>query len=128
MGEMLGCGGHLASLRRVRIGPWLVADAVGGETLANRPDEIPAAAWVSLRDARLPFGEVTLNPTALAHFSHGQEVVVREAEGSFTVGGQVAVRDRAGELVGIGVAAAFMPRARTLTVAPRMVLGEVEKG
>lgn len=128
MGEMLGCGGHLASLRRVRIGPWRVGDAAGGEALANRPEEIPPTAWVSLRDARLPFGEVALNPTALSHFAHGQEVVVREVEGSFPVGGQVAVRDRTGELVGIGVAAAFMPRARTLTVAPRMVLGEVEKG
>ncbi|HPC84599.1 MAG TPA: tRNA pseudouridine(55) synthase TruB [Thermoanaerobaculaceae bacterium] len=126
MGEVLGCGGHLASLRRVRIGPWLAADAVSGEALANRPHEIPEQAWVSLRDARLPFGEVTLNPTALAHFGHGQEVVVREVEGSFPVGGQVAVRDRAGELVGIGVAVAFMPRARTLTVAPRMVLGALE--
>lgn len=128
MGEMLGCGGHLASLRRVRIGPWCVADAVAAEAMANRPGEIPATAWVSLRDARLPFGEVRLNPTALSHFAHGQEVVVREVEGSFPVGGQVAVRDRDGELVGIGVTAAFMPRARTLTVAPRMVLGEVEKG
>lgn len=128
MGEMLGCGGHLASLRRVRIGPWRVGDAAGGEALANRPEEIPPTAWVSLRDARLPFGEVALNPTALSHFAHGQEVVVREVEGSFPVGGQVAVRDRTGELVGIGVAAAFIPRARTLTVAPRMVLGEVEKG
>jgi PAT family beta-lactamase induction signal transducer AmpG len=28
IGEALGCGGHLASLRRVRIGPWRVEDAV----------------------------------------------------------------------------------------------------
>lgn len=122
IGVTLGCGGHLASLRRVCIGPWHVRDAVEGETLANRPEQIPGSAWVSLRDVRLPFGDVHLNPTALAHFTRGQEVIVREVEGAFTVGQQVAVRDREGELCGIGVAAVWLARARTLTVAPRMVL------
>ena len=60
------------------------------------------------------------------HFAHGQEVVVREAEGSFTPGSPVAVRDRAGELAGVGVTLAYMARARTVNVAPRMVLAEVE--
>jgi tRNA pseudouridine55 synthase len=127
IGEILGCGGHLASLRRVRIGPWLATQAVTEEVLANDPDGIPATAWVSLRDARLPFGEVRLNPTALSHFAHGQEVLVREVDGVFIPGSQVAVRDRDGELVGIGTAVTHLPRARTLSVAPRMVLGEVEK-
>jgi tRNA pseudouridine55 synthase len=127
IGEILGCGGHLASLRRVRIGPWLAAQAVSTELLADRPDQIPATAWMSLRDARLPLGEVRLNPTALSHFAHGQEVLVREVDGAFVAGSQVAVRDRDGELVGIGIAVTYLPRARTLSVAPRMVLGEVEK-
>lgn len=122
IGTTLGCGGHLASLRRVRIGPWMVSDAVEGETLANRPEQIPDSAWVSLQTVRLPFAEVHLNPTALAHFTRGQEVVVREVEGDFVVGHQVAVRDRGGELCGIGVVAIWLARARTLTVAPRMVL------
>ncbi len=75
IGETLGCGGHLASLRRVRIGPWRVEDAVSAEMLANRPHEIPAEAFVSLASAILPFPEVILNPTAMDHFVHGQEVV-----------------------------------------------------
>ena len=126
IGEMLGCGGHLASLRRVRIGPWRVEDAVSAETLANRPDEIAPTAFVSLASAVLPFPEVALNPTALDHFLHGQEVAVREVEGNFVPGSPVAVRDRAGELVGVGVALAFMARVRTVNVAPRMVLAELE--
>ncbi|MBZ5588986.1 MAG: tRNA pseudouridine(55) synthase TruB [Acidobacteriia bacterium] len=126
IGEGLGCGGHLASLRRVRIGPWRVEDAVSAETVANRPQEIEPRAFVSLASAILPFPEVVLNPTALDHFAHGQEVAVREATGSFTPGSPVAVRDRSGELIGVGVAVAFLARARTVNVAPRMVLAEVE--
>ncbi len=126
IGETLGCGGHLASLRRVRIGPWLVENAVSAETVANRPQEIAAGAFVSLSSAVLPFPEVVLNPTAVDHFVHGQEVAVRDAEGGFVPGSPVAVRDRSGDLVGVGVALAFLPRARTVNVAPRMVLAEVE--
>jgi tRNA pseudouridine55 synthase len=126
IGETLGCGGHLASLRRMRIGPWRVEDAVSAEALANRPHEIAAGAFVSLSGAILPFPEVALNPTALEHFAHGQEVVVREAEGAFSPGAPVAVRDRSGELAGVGVALAVLARARTVTVAPRMVLAELE--
>ncbi len=126
IGETLGCGGHLASLRRVRIGPWRVEDAVSAETVANRPQEMDPGAFVSLAAAILPFPEVVLNPTALDHFVHGQEVAVREAEGAFAPGSPVAVRDRSGELVGVGVALAFLARARTVNVAPRMVLAELE--
>ncbi len=126
IGEMLGCGGHLASLRRVRIGPWRVEDAVSAETLANRPQEMEPGAFVSLAASILPFPEVVLNPTALDHFAHGQEVAVREVEGTFVPGAPVAVRDRSGELIGVGVALAFLARARTVNVAPRMVLTELE--
>ncbi len=126
IGEMLGCGGHLASLRRMRIGPWRVEDAVNAEVLANRPHEVDPRAFVTLSAAILPFPEVVLNPTAMDHFAHGQEVVVREAEGSFAPGCPVAVRDRLGALVGVGVTLAYLARARTVNVAPRMVLAELE--
>jgi len=126
IGETLGCGGHLATLRRVRIGPWRVEDAVSAEVLANRPHEIDPRAFISLAAAVLPFPEVVLNPTALDHFGHGQEVVVREVDGTFVPGSPVAVRDRGGELVGVGVALAYLVRARTVNVAPRMVLAELE--
>jgi hypothetical protein len=36
------------------------------------------------------------------------------------------VRDRAGELLGVGLAVIFQPRARILHLAPRLVLAEVE--
>ncbi len=126
LGAALGCGGHLASLRRTRIGPWLVENAVPAETVANRPETISAGAFVALDAAALPFPDVRLNPTALDHFAHGQEVTIRETEGEYVPGSPVAVRNRVGELAGVGLAVSFLPRARTLHVAPRMVLSDVE--
>ena len=126
LGEALGCGGHLARLRRTRIGPWEVERAVPGELLAQRPGEIAASAFVALSERILPSPEVTLNPTALQHFVHGQEVIVRDVAEVPAPGGQVVVRNRLGELAGLGVALAALPRARTVTVAPRMVFAELE--
>lgn len=126
LGKALGCGGHLASLRRTRIGPWRVEHAVSAEAVANRPETIGSGSFVPLDAATLPFPDVRLNPTALDHFAHGQEVTVRETEGEYVPGSPVAVRNRAGELAGVGLAVSFLPRVRTLHIAPRMVLSDVE--
>jgi tRNA pseudouridine55 synthase len=128
IGELLGCGGHLAALRRTRVGPWEVAAAVSGETLANRPDELPPNCFIPLDEVALPFPQVSLNPVALDHFWHGQDVVVRDVDGEYAAGGRVVVRRRTGELAGIGVVQSYLPRARTMCVAPRMVLSRVEAG
>ena len=128
IGELLGCGGHLAALRRSRIGPWDVARATLAETLANRPNEAPASCFIPVDEIALPYPEIMLNPVATDHFLHGQDVVIRDAEGDFVAGGQVVVRRRSGELAGIGIVQSFLPRARTVSVAPRMVLSKLEAG
>jgi tRNA pseudouridine55 synthase len=126
LGAALGCGGHLAWLRRVRIGPWSVEEAINAELLARRGVELDLSAFVPLTHAVLPFPEVILNPVALDHFCHGQEVMVRDLETVPAPGGSVTVRNRAGELAGIGVALIAAPRARTATIGPRMVFAELE--
>jgi tRNA pseudouridine55 synthase len=126
IGAALGCGGHLAWLRRVRIGPWAVEQAVKAELLARRDSELDERAFVPLSQTSLPYPEVLLNPVALDHFCHGREVLVRDVEAMPPPGGNVTVRDRAGELVGIGAALTSLPRARTITLGPRMVLTELE--
>ena len=126
MGIALGCGGHLASLRRERVGPYRVEDSVPAEVLANRPGDMPESALVAMTDLQLPYPDVVLNPTAMSHFSHGQEVVVREVDGDFVAGKPAMVRNRSGQVVGVGAVIAYLPRARTLNLAPKMVLGELE--
>lgn len=44
LGAALGVGGHLTSLRRTRVGPFDVADAVGLDDLADAPALTPAQA------------------------------------------------------------------------------------
>ena len=126
LGQLLGCGGHLAMLRRTTIGPWDIADAVTAEALANRPEPLSERAWLDLAAVTLPFSDVTLNPTALAHFTHGQEIAIREADGDFVPGQPIGIRARNRILVGVGTVVAYSPRARTLNVAPHIVLAEVE--
>jgi tRNA pseudouridine55 synthase len=126
IGIALGCGGHLGLLRRESIGPYQVSAAVQAEVLANRPHDIPATALIPVRDVALPYPGVVLNPTAVDHFAHGQEIMVREVDGDFVPGKPVLVRDRTGRVIGVGAVIAYLPRARTLNLAPRMVLGELE--
>jgi len=47
-------------------------------------------------------------------------------EGEFIPGGHVLVRTRNGSLLGIAATLAYLPRARTVSLAPRMVLAELE--
>lgn len=42
LGQRLGCGAHLASLRRTRAGAFVVEDAIPLDVLASRPDEARA--------------------------------------------------------------------------------------
>jgi tRNA pseudouridine55 synthase len=41
LGAALGVGGHLTALRRTRVGPFTLADALTLEQLAERPDPVP---------------------------------------------------------------------------------------
>ena len=44
LGAALGVGGHLTALRRTRVGPYLISQAVTLEQLAGRFEQIPLAA------------------------------------------------------------------------------------
>ncbi len=44
LGAALGAGGHLTALRRTRVGPYLISQAVTLEQLAGRFEQIPLAA------------------------------------------------------------------------------------
>ena len=69
IGEVLGCGAHLAALRRLAIGPFAVTDAIAPEDL---PDAVGA-----LRPARDAVGHlpsIQLDDAACAAVRHGQAI------------------------------------------------------
>ena len=97
LGDSLGCGGYLASLRRTEAAGLRAADAIGPEALEA------LAAEGRLGEAILPVGQllplprVDLDEAAAHAFRHGSARFVAGA-----ADGKVAAFD-GGELLGIGV-------------------------
>ena len=48
MGKTLGCGGHLASLRRTKVGPFAIENAIALETLGDIEDPSAGDWWIPL--------------------------------------------------------------------------------
>jgi tRNA pseudouridine55 synthase len=74
IGAALGCGAHLQALRRTRVGPLHLDQAVGLDRLQGQ-DLAGRRAWLQPMDtllASLP--SVTLDVPASARFAHGQRV------------------------------------------------------
>lgn len=97
LGEALGCGGALASLRRIRIGPFDVAAAVPleGDELARRL----RAGVIPLDRVPLQLPAARLTGADAKAFRNG--VVVASGEAGLEPGHR-AVFDPAGSLLGIG--------------------------
>lgn len=79
VGKELGFGAHLSSLRRTRVGPFLLGSA---RTLADL-DGLPPAertsppSWIPLSEVPLPFPAVSLLPGEAAKVKRGHAVPVR---------------------------------------------------
>jgi len=104
LGERLGCGGHLAALRRTRVGPFALEDAVAPEALT------PA----DLRDAALLVGDLprrTLEGAGRDAILHGRPIPGREHES-----GTIALLAD-GRLLGVG-------EVLDGWIKPRLVLGD----
>jgi len=100
LGRLLGCGGHLADLRRTRNGPFTIE-------MAETPEALEAAAADGKLEARLVppaqglgLPQLPLDAEQLRRVIHGGDVrsgsLVREP-----VGGRYAAVDRAGDLIAV---------------------------
>ncbi|MEM8964374.1 MAG: tRNA pseudouridine(55) synthase TruB [Acidobacteriota bacterium] len=85
VGQLLGCGGTLASLRRTKVGTLFdVEEAATIEELTERlEDENPdlGSTWIPFDDIPLPFAEVIADPQQERRIEHGQTVLVRDLDG-----------------------------------------------
>jgi tRNA pseudouridine55 synthase len=121
LGAALGVGGHLAELRRMRIGSFAVESAA---TLARLEEAVaaghpPGAAWIPFDQIPLPFGEVTADPQQENRISHGQTVLVRELEGE--EGDWVKLMNRRREFIAVGTVVERIGTAGVGIVQPRVV-------
>lgn len=121
LGVALGVGGHLAELRRMRIGTFEVESAV---TLARLEEAVaagqaPGSAWIPFDQIPLPFGEVTADPQQENRISHGQTVLVRELAGE--EGDWVKLVNRRRELIAVGTVVERIGTAGVGIVQPKVV-------
>jgi tRNA pseudouridine55 synthase len=99
VGERLGCGAHLASLRRTRSGPFTDAQALSPALLSREAEAgtlearlLPAVNVLGFPALRLAAGEVV-------RVAHGGEI--RAPDAPITPGTRVCALDPRGELVAI---------------------------
>lgn len=121
LGAALGVGGHLAELRRTRIGGFRVEDALPLTRLEERMQagEALGSAWVPFDQIPLPFGEVTADPQQEHRISHGQTVLVRELAGE--EGDWVKLVNRRREFIAVGTVIERIGSAGVGIVQPKVV-------
>jgi tRNA pseudouridine55 synthase len=121
LGAALSCGGHLASLRRIAVGPFEVDSALSLEAVAERlAEDVPLApAWLPLADIPLPFSTCQVDAAEERRLRNGQTAVLRGVEA--TAGDWLRVVDRAGALVAVGSVAERIGSGALAVVQPRIV-------
>lgn len=122
LGQRLGCGGHLESLRRLEIGPFSVERALGLEELGRRLQQGASLdpAWIPLREIPLPFSSAMLDASDERRVRGGQTVLIRNPSLG-TDGDWVRLTTARGELLGVGTIVESMGRGAVRVVQPRIV-------
>ncbi|NYF16482.1 tRNA pseudouridine55 synthase [Microbacterium sp. AK009] len=92
LGVALGVGGHLTALRRTRIGPFMIADAVGVDDLAE------ASPWPPAEAAAAVLGALGVTAAQARDLRHGKRLA---GIASALPGPRAAAIDPDGALVGI---------------------------
>jgi tRNA pseudouridine55 synthase len=121
LGAALGCGAHLSALRRLKIGPFEVEEAVtlGALEAKMTAGEPLGGAWIPFDQIPLPFGEVTADPQQEQRISHGQTVLVRELAGE--EGDWVKLINRRREFIAVGTVVERIGSAGVGIVQPKVV-------
>jgi len=121
LGAALGVGGHLAELRRTRIGGFQVEEAATFRRLEElvQSGEPAAGTWIPFDQIPLPFGEVTADPQQESRISHGQTVLVRELAGE--EGDWVKLINRRREFIAVGTVVERIGSAGVGIVQPKVV-------
>jgi len=123
LGEKLGCGAHLESLRRTRIGQFHVGDAVtldGFEAMTPAERMAPPHA-VSLSRVQFPFERVRLASLETWKIRKGQSIPARGV--ASREGDWVALVGPSDEMVALGQVTPMGNRGVAL-IRPKLVLAE----
>lgn len=104
LGDALGCGGHLAALRRTRSGAFDVADAVDLGTVVEHPERLPARV-IPMAQALPDLPAVRLSEAGLSRVKHGNPIGPQMVEGPWVTPTALPIKVRLlngqGELVAL---------------------------
>jgi tRNA pseudouridine55 synthase len=105
LGERLGVGAHLFTLRRIRSGDFALDQALALDAIEREPDRgIAAVIPLSRMLPRLP--SVTLTSQGVRHAAHGRNIGPEDARGEVKfLQGFVRLLDPSGDLVAIAAQA-----------------------
>jgi len=98
LGEKLGCGAHVAALRRTEMGSFTVDEAVSLEALAALPDAVARASLLLPSDRALEaLPAVQITSHAAYYFTQGQPVTARP----LPLSGWLRVYEQGGRFLGL---------------------------
>lgn len=122
LGQKVGTGAVLASLRRTQIGSlYKLDDAASIDTLRARIDagEPLGSAWLDFDEIPLPFGEVVADAQQERRIENGQTVMVRGLGGG--EGDWVKVIDRRRRFIAVGAVVERVGSGDVGIVQPKVV-------
>ena len=121
LGGRLGCGAHLERLRRTRIGPFALADALTVAALGERraAEADLGTAWLPLDAIPLPFPETVADAAQERRIQHGQTILVRQLAGE--EGDWVRIADRRGRMIAVGSVVERLGGGGVAVVQPKIV-------
>jgi tRNA pseudouridine55 synthase len=121
VGQRLGCGAHLAALRRTRIGSFQVENALTLDALATLVEagSPVGPAWVSFDEVALPFAEVAADAQQEHRIVNGQTVLMRDFHAD--EGDWVKVVNRRHEFIAVGTVIERIGTAGVGVIQPKVV-------
>jgi tRNA pseudouridine55 synthase len=123
LGNLLGCGGHLETLRRTRIGEFSLADSVTLERFEamEPPERLEGAHAVPLASVRFPFERVRLASLEAWKIRKGQAIAARGV--AAREGDWVTLVGPSDEMVALGQVAPAGTH-KVSFIRPRIVLAD----
>jgi len=121
VGQAVGTGAHLSALRRLKVGPFLLDDAITLAELeaAAEAGTPPERGWIGFDDIPLPFGEITADAQQEERLVHGQSVLVRDLVGD--EGDWVKIVNRRRQFIAVGTIVERIGSGGVGIVQPRVV-------
>jgi len=121
LGNKVGTGGHLSSLRRLQVGGFHVDGALTVEELARRvaASEQVGDAWIPFDQVPLPFAEVVTDAAQERRLAHGQTVLLRDLDGE--EGDWVKLMNRRNEFIAVGTVIERIGDGGVGVVQPKIV-------